>query len=148
MMPFHIMEYNIYRIIFYGIQDIGSYIWEFALEYIRVLNYPSLPSRFQSIFAVQTLEEAEQWKNFFLNTNPNLGKINIVRLEYDNYFIGDTNWFNYKVLYDFYPTDKFGNASYAAFCYYANKYWSGEITPSPKKELLVRLPCKVIDIVK
>lgn len=122
----------------------GSFVWEFALEYIRCLNFPKLPSRFQCIFGCQALEDTEMWKNYFLSTG--YTKMNIVKIETDNVFLGDANWFSQKGLYSHFKTDKFGNISFSAYCYYANKYWSGEMTDNPKKELLITLPCNVIDI--
>lgn len=122
----------------------GSFIWEFALEYIRCLNFPDLPSRFQCVFGCQTLEDIEMWKNHFFSTG--YTKMNIVKIETKDAFLRDANWFNQKGLYSHFKTDKFGNISFSAYCYYANKYWSGEMTDNPKKELLITLPCNVIDI--
>ena len=42
--------------------------------------------------------------------------------------------------------NKFDNVSFASYCYFADKYWSGQPSPSPLWELLVPLPCKCVDI--
>ena len=33
--------------------NISSFIWEIATEYVRILKYPQYPSRFQCLFAVE-----------------------------------------------------------------------------------------------
>lgn len=132
-----------------------SFVWEIALEHIRALHYSHLPSRFQCVFAVESLKEANEWYDLF-NKNLLKRKIkekrptpNIVKLEIDKYFRGDAGWFNTpSAIQVFEPDQGFENDSFASYCYFAHKYWSGEISPNPAFELLVQLPCKVIEVIK
>ena len=119
-------------------------MWEIALEYIRSLNFPNLPSRFQCMFGCETIEDIKIWEKFFSSTGSS--KFNIVKIKTPHVFLGDANWFNQKGLQYFCQTSEFGNISFASYCYFANKYWSGLMTDNPQKEVLITLPCQVIEI--
>ena len=122
--------------------DIPSFIWEIATEYVRILKYPQYPSRFQCLFAVENLEQLNCWKSFFGNST-----FQIVKLECTKAYKFDANWITKPGSFNnYFKTNKFNNISFAAYCYFADKYWSGQPSSSPYWELLVELPCKCIDI--
>lgn len=122
--------------------DIHSFLWEIATEYVRILKYPQYPSRFQSLFAVESLEQLYVWKNFFEQSN-----FQIVKLECSKIYKFDANWITKPGSFKNYlQTNKFDNVSFASYCYFADKYWSGQPSSSPLWELLVPLPCKCVDI--
>jgi hypothetical protein len=122
--------------------DIPSFLWEFAAEYVRILKYPQYPSRFQCLFAVENLEQLDAWKTFFEKSN-----FQIVKLECSKIYKFDANWITKPGSFKNYlKNNKFDNVSFASYCYFADKYWSGQPSPSPLWELLVPLPCKCVDI--
>jgi hypothetical protein len=128
----------------------NSFVWEIALEHIRALHYSHLPSRFQCAFAVENLEEAKKWSDIlhkrFTKKNNNT---KIVKLEIDKYFKADAGWFTQRSDIQVFEFENgFDNNCFAAHCYFAHKYWSGETSPHPAFELLVQLPCKVIEVMK
>lgn len=128
---------------FFGSPSCGSYMWEIALEYIRALNFPNLPSRFQSIFACKTLQDTYYWKDLFQKQGFANLKIFEIDVSENNFFEGDSNWFNLKGLSQVIQTNKFENASLSSYLFFSHKYWSGEITSDPKMELSIKLPCKI-----
>ncbi len=61
---------------------------ELALEKVRIAKYPDCPSRMACLYVSKTLEEAENWFNYFID----LGRptFQIVKLGFDgNVFLGD-----------------------------------------------------------
>lgn len=96
----------------------GSFLWEFALEYVRVLNFPDLPSRFQSTFACKTLEDSLYWETLFQQQGFKNLKTFEISFDENNYFEGDANWFNSNGLYSSIKTSKFENASWASFLFF------------------------------
>ena len=119
--------------------DTSSFLWEIALEYVRMLKYPNYPSRFKCLFAIEKLEEIEIWKSLIGN-NPH----QIVKIEYYKF---DARWItNPGSFHNYCNTNKFDNISFGSYCFFADKYWSGQSTNSPLWELLVELPCKCINI--
>ena len=63
---------------------------ELALEEVRKKDYPNYPSRLKSLYVSKTLEEAENWYNYFIN----LGRptFQIVKVKVDGKsFTGDAN---------------------------------------------------------
>lgn len=122
--------------------NIGSFLWEIAAEYVRILKYPQYPSRFKCLFAVEDLEQLKNWKTFFGNST-----YQIVKLECSKSYKFDANWITKPGSFKNYcETDKFDTVSFASYCYFADKYWSGQPSSSPLWELLVELPCKCVDI--
>lgn len=144
--------FNIYNNSFsaHGIQyltknvfnDTASFLWEIATEYVRILKYSHYPSRFKCLFAVENLEQANIWKSLFNNQSCQIAKI-----ECSKYYKFDANWITRPgIFHNYCETDKFDNVSFASYCYFADKYWSGQSSSSPIWELLVELPCKCVDI--
>lgn len=124
--------------------NLNSFLWEIAAEYVRLLKYPQYTSRFQCLFATETLEELNVWKNIFENSAHN-----VVKIECNKFQKFDAGWITRPGPFNSYKqTNKFENVSFASYCYFADKYWSKQISNSPLWELLVELPCKCIDILE
>ena len=122
--------------------NINSFLWEISVEYVRLLKYPNYPSRFKCLFAVENLEQLENWKNFL---GPSAHKI--AKIECSNSHKFDSMWITNPGSFSNYnKTSKFDNVSFASYCYFADKYWSGQPSSKPLWELLVELPCKCVDI--
>ena len=124
--------------------NIGSLLWELAIEYVRLLKYPQYPSRFNCLFAVENLEQLKSWKHLF-----DASAHNIVKIECDKFHKFDARWItNPGDFYSFKKTNKFDNISFASYCFFADKYWSGKPSSSPLWELLVELPCKCLELIE
>lgn len=67
--------------------NINSSIWEISLEYMRILKYSNYPSRFNCLFAVESIEQLDPWKSFFDNQSCQIAKI-----ECSKFHKFDANW--------------------------------------------------------
>lgn len=105
-------------------------IIELLFEYVRRSQFSFRPSRFQSLFAFGTLEDAEAFKN-----HPKYGKPNslIWKVEADNAFKADMNLLHLR-------------GSLLRASYNAHRYWSGlpNVEEPPWWEYLLIPPIKVI----
>lgn len=123
--------------------NIASFLWEMSAEYVRLLKYPQYPSRFKCLFATENLEQLKLWKNLF-----KVSTCQILKIECSNCFKFDANWITKPgAFYNYCKTDKFDNISFASYCYFADKYWSGQPSSSPLWELLVDVPCKCLEVI-
>lgn len=123
-----------------SIQNVGGnqtsfYILEYELELIRKAYFPNLPSRFQSFFAIKSIDEIQKWDGIFSKN------CTIWEIEFDesNCIIRDS-----KLLI---PVLKTGND--IAFSpkdsfLYNYQYWNGYITKNPRREMLIKPPIKII----
>jgi hypothetical protein len=102
---------------------------ENIFELIRKLKFPEQRSRFQSIFACLTLEDA---KNIIVKTFNGMGAI--FEVECDEYVLKDMN-----LLF-------LGN-SYVGSLIYAEKYWRGDRTDNPFLEVLMSPPVKIKNVI-
>lgn len=93
---------------------------ELAFEHLRRADHASAPSRFQSYFA---------WESFADATAFSQGAI--FELEADDQYRVDQNWlrFGYQVVH-------------TSLC--ATRYWSQVASPSPKWEILLKPPVRVL----
>lgn len=103
-----------------------SYDIELIFEYERKLNFPELPSRFQSLFAV----DRENIFPMLYRLGALHKSVRIYEVECNNYFKADMN-----LLY---------KGSNLINTFYAKRYWSGENLSAPLYEYLLKLPVKVI----
>lgn len=103
---------------------------EAVFELRRQLHFPDMPSRYQSIFAVESLEDAKKWKSILE------GKIEypLYELEFESQSHKlDASWLS------------MGSPIAFSICnFLADKYWSGESSDNPIYELLIRTPAKVV----
>lgn len=109
---------------------------EIVFELVRQQFYPTMLSRLTSLYAVQTLEQAENWINIFGNT---IKVDSIWKIKYTN---------------SSYPLDakhldaNINDFSYIDLIENAHKYWKGQLSDNPLIEILVELPVQVLHSVK
>jgi len=103
---------------------------ELVFEYVRRSNFPTAPSRFQSVFGFDTTESARVFIEKYRK-----GKGSIWKVEADKLFKADMNLLH--------------SGSLLRVSYQAHTYWSGNPENStPFWEFLLSPPVKVIDIVE
>ncbi|MDD6146170.1 MAG: DUF2441 domain-containing protein [Oscillospiraceae bacterium] len=111
---------------------------ELALEKVRKEKYPQFPSRMSCLYVSQTLEEAEQWGDYFAEIGRPTFSIVKLRIQ-GNVFIGDaTKCFKGS-------TDNDNNIKLAEL-YWSNQF--DENDPEAVKEMLVDGEITVTEIVK
>lgn len=134
----------------HGLQYLNQYsdssVWELCLEFVRLNHFPNFPSRLQSLFGVENLEDAFLWKGYLSHyTN---SKINICKIECPNYFKFDASWItNPPPIGSANDNFNFNNKSIARMLQYSYKYWNQEMTENPLCELLLVSPVKILKIV-
>jgi hypothetical protein len=101
---------------------------EIAFEFIRKTYFPKLPSRFESVFAFETIEEC---KNFQEKYPYKEAENNIFK------FISDHKGYKFDMYWL-----KFSN-DYMGLIGNAFSYWSGEASDNPSWEIIVKLPVKI-----
>lgn len=92
---------------------------ELVSELVRRANFPGRPSRFTSIFAWETKEEALAFRESHRG-----GQGTICRVSAGSYFRGDMNLL-------------FLGGTILGSWLYATRYWSGETSPTPRMECLL-----------
>lgn len=107
-------------------------IMEMLLEYLRRVHYPIRPSRYQSLFAVQSVEQAVS----FAESHPPEGLTDTYRYSVwevegqGSEFIADSQWLSWGECW----TEVLVRFHY---------YWRGIATNDPKPEVLIPLPVTV-----
>ncbi len=128
------------------------YSIEYALEVVRLMRFAHLPSRFESLFACERKEDVRTWactlsQNSMDSTN---ATVKIIETTND-FFIGDSTWrdqsLTLKRKLEYGQEDRSLVFSPFAYHYWAIQYWSGICTNTPMKEVLCRLPVRVLDSV-
>lgn len=105
---------------------------ETIFEFYRQIYFVNKISRFQSFFCFQTLTEAKKFAKINSEGYPDY-KIYEVKVDHDNYFIGDMNLLR-------------GNTAINSYMA-SHDYWSGGHSCNPIFEVLVKPPLKILDIV-
>jgi len=103
------------------------FLIESVFEYVRRMKYPILTSRFQSLFASLTYEDAIKIKNKIFAEKGIIYKVSGA-----DYFVGDMNWLNQS-------------RGILGIEIVAEKYWSGSMSTDPIKEVLLRFPVKILE---
>lgn len=119
---------------------------EIVLEYARLSLFPKMPSRFQSLFVTKSLEGAKQWAKYW-----NLLHYQIIEIEAENFYELDCSWFTDTartgtLLNSYQDRNVIHNEAIARIFEEAVKYWGGERSNTPRLEILIPLPCQVINI--
>lgn len=114
-------------------------ILELVLELVRKAYFPKYPSRFESMFAVRSINDFLSWPE--LCRPDEIQKSNIVAIDAPN----DTSCFDSKWLRGglIHGVDglNFYIAYSPALCFEsAYNYWSGKFSDSPRMEYLLPLP--------
>lgn len=116
-------------------------IAETIFEYVRRIYFNEKPSRYQSIFACETMEDVKNWDRYF-NCN---GNFIVKKLEFESCFKGDIAWRDHALV----VSDGNGNVcngfNTALLYSCAKQYWSGVISPNPRLELVIPLPVLVLE---
>jgi hypothetical protein len=124
------------RNIFY-VDEYGVTRWEpsteLIFELVRRAEHPERPSRFESIFASETIDDAERFRNQFSSQAASIWAV-----EADEWFRADMEALN--------MTD--ATPLHAAL--YASRYWKGEQAKpfEPLWEMLLVPPVRVIEMVR
>lgn len=105
---------------------------ESIFEYERRLKFPDKISRYQAIFAAETLEEATTWAEKLKTSS----KCELYEIEFDhsNAIKVDASWL---AMGEYLPSLLYTS-------YYAEQYWNGAFTKTPNFELLISPPAKVL----
>ncbi len=107
-----------------------AYILEMNLEYTRRIFYAEKPSRFQSIFAWESIEDARKFKARFPNETPKIFAIEGKRMhkaDMHMLLLGLNN---------------------ASASLLAHKHWKSLSSLNPYWEIALELPVHVIDIIE
>ena len=99
---------------------------ELLFENIRRAFFSTMPSRFQSFFAWEKVEEAKRFKK---------PDFKIYRLECSEFFKADQNYLTVGV-----------QNIECSFC--AFQYWSGKCTNTPKWEVLLKPPVFIAELLE
>ena len=100
---------------------------ELMFDYVRRASFPELPSRFQSYFGWESLDDARAFAA--QSGRP------VYRIEADRTVRVDMQWLNLS-------------EQNAIASYHAHKYWSGAATTQPKWEILMLPPVRVVEAVQ
>lgn len=115
---------------------------EYTYEIIRQARYPALPSRYQSVYAVKNISDFSVWPELTCS------KYEIYKIEFnkqDSVYL-DANFLKICLYQECQEARKFNYGfSPGNSWYYANQYWSGAISETPKMELLIKGPVKVLE---
>lgn len=123
-----------------------SLLDEVVLEYARLSLFPNKPSRFQCLFATNSIEEAQKWIKYW-----ELNKYQIIEIESDRFYEFDCSWFTDTSktgtqLNSYLERNVIHNESVARIFEEAVKYWGGERSNTPRLETLIPLPFQVTHI--
>lgn len=100
---------------------------ELFFESIRLMRYPDRPSRFQSFFALENLNDAQELRSIFRAVEASIWMV-----EANQYFKADMNLL------------KFGQNGLSALTN-VNMYWLGESSNNPMWEVLLQPPIKLLE---
>lgn len=125
-------------------KDFWEPLIEIVFELIRQYSFPDAPSRLASIYASQTLEQAELWRNLW---DENFGHIpsqtacTLWKIEYETSAnLYDAAWLDTATK----DGEKKFVLSYLSLMESAHQYWSGAFTSVPMPELLIPFPASVL----
>ncbi len=102
---------------------------ELIFELTRQIKFNDKPSRFESIFGCETLEEAKQFRQNRRNNN-----FKIYKVSAESYFKADMHLLS--------------ATSIAGNMVLAEKYWNGESSKNPFWEILMKPPVKILSEVE
>lgn len=119
-------------------------IYELALEFVRQRKYPQLPSRFECFFAHETKETALDWAMRYLKPD---AEFQIAEVDTEVFYKFDYSWFTPEQGITHIRLQS-NSLTLSAACEIADNYWSGKKTNTPKIEVLIPLPCRIVNITK
>ena len=99
------------------------YLWEFIWEMVRNNEFPEMPSRMESLFLFDNLENAKDFKNQYRDANYQIANVNLIEGAMQSF---DMNWFSNV------PS----NMPLTEVQDYARNYWGQKQTDKPITEVL------------
>lgn len=115
----------------------GETITELIFELVRQLHFSDAPSRLSCLYASETLEQVERWKNVFqkhLGEKENQTVVSLWEIEFETQAqLHDAHFLNI-------PSDDDEGFSLIQHMDCAYKYWRGVHSYNPLLELLVPYP--------
>lgn len=117
------------------------YVMEYELELVRRSFFPNLPSRFQSFFALEKLDDLQQWDGIFDSSNT------IWKIQFDESqsIRLDSNLLIPSLIEPSPENKQSISFSPGKAFFYQHKYWNGETSDSPRFELLIKPPVQILD---
>ncbi len=121
---------------------------EYAFESVRLAYFPTLPSRFSSIYACESKENVRFWCQQLGLNNFSASTATVKIIEARHYFYADAMWrdgaFDFTKFQK--PEDNPFLGFFSPFDYHvrAHSYWNGEKTDFPKMEVLCALPITIV----
>ena len=120
---------------------------EYVFEMVRLLHFPSLPSRLTSLFACKEKGDIKLWYQILCKNSIDISNATVKIIETSNkFFIGDSFWrdnqLNLKTEEHLEPFPVFSPFAYHEWAKY---YWRGHLSEKPKYEVLCELPVTVLD---
>lgn len=110
-------------------------IIEYTTELVRQSFFPEMPSRFQSFFALETIEDLLTWKDFLLTPDAKIFEIEFKEeqcVKLDSAFLPNALYSTNTLAFS--PSQNFEDAY---------KYWSMCHTEAPRYELLITPPVTI-----
>ena len=118
--------------------DYSIFTSEIFLELYRQQHFPNYPSRFQSICACDSIDQAHFWIKEFSGNEINNIDCNIAIFQSDKFFKADASWRDLIA----------GNLSISTVELWSKNYWTGKIyEKEPRIEYLLPLPIKIEDVI-
>lgn len=118
--------------------DYSTFTAEIFIELYRQHHFPNYPSRFQSICACDSIDQAHFWIKEFSRNQSNNIDCNIAIFQSDKFFKADATWRDLIA----------GNLSISTVELWSKNYWTGEIYEKESRiEYLLPLPIKVEDVI-
>lgn len=126
--------------------DFQEPITEIIFELVRQIHFPDSPSRLCSMYASESIEQAELWytlwyKNFKGSKNQLPQSLWEIEFEKDAK-IYDANWLSH------FPSGSQNGFSYLTELENAHHYWKNDFTQTPFPELLIPYPVKIVRILR
>lgn len=124
--------------------DTQSVLCEWILEYVRATIFPSMPSRFQSLFVSRTKQGAFDWATYW-----KIKDYNLVEIEANKFYELDSSWFTNRQALPISFLKSLSSVHLEATARIfeeAVKYWGGERSNNPRPEILIPLPFRVTNI--
>ncbi|MDN5211083.1 hypothetical protein QQ020_03450 [Fulvivirgaceae bacterium BMA12] len=101
---------------------------EMLFEMVRMLKFPQKNSRFNSFFGFESLDAALDFKNEYGKSDDPIYKV-----ECQHYFRTDMNWL------------KLGGSPLRGLMF-AQNYWKGVPSESPRWECLIKFPIQIVGL--
>lgn len=125
--------------------DFWEPVIETVFELVRQLHYPDAPSRFTSLYASHSLEQAEQWRALWLKNfgcaPSRLIPTSLWKIEYDTDARAyDASWLSAAVECE----KNVSKFSYLLLMDSAQQYWSGKFQENSMPELLIPFPVTIL----